>query len=715
MSTRHIFHASKGVLCLIGLGLTVLASSAAARDRIALFDGWLFTTNDSPDAVRADPSAWRAAQVPHTWNAVDGADGADGGARGNKSSYRRGAGWYALELPVPKLGNDRRAFLKFNGASVVADVYLNGTHLGQHRGAFGAFGFEVTTYLNSTGKNDLRVRVDNSWQADVAPLAGDFTVFGGLYRPVELLITSDVCIDPLDYAAPGVAVFQNSVTRERAEIEVAVSVSRSSGVHEKPELVLTVRDAAGQLAQRERRPVLWQSDHGGARFSVAISNPHLWHGVRDPYLYSVGVELVAGDHVLDRVEQPLGLRAIRVDLQRGFLLNDEPYPLRGVCRHQDREGKGWAVTPADEAEDIVIIRDVGANALRLAHYQHSDSFLELCDRQGLLVWAEIPLVNKVRNTPGFHANAEQQLVELIRQQRNHPSVAMWGLFNELYHQGPTDPCEPLVARLQAIAKREDPTRLTTAASNQLDKRELNGLTDLIACNIYPGWYGRGEPSQMGAELNRWLAATDGRGLGVSEYGAGASPNQHEERRSLQPDPGGRWHPEEYQSFCHEEQYRQIHANAAVWGSFVWNAFDFGSDERAEGEQDGINDKGLVSYDRKVRKDAFYFYKANWNAAPMVHLNSRRFAVRKARLVNVRAYSNCDTVDLVVNGRSIGVVKPDASKVVAWPAVELRDGDNSVEAIGRAGTVEVRDQCAWQFRSASAEKAQSASISRDVAR
>ena len=645
------------------------------------------------DGPRADVADWQCVKVPHSWNAFDGADG---GPASIEASYRRGPGWYALSFPSPSLLPGGRAFLQFDAASIVADVYLNGRLLGQHRGAFAAFCFEVTTNLDASARNELRVRVDNSWVADVAPLAGDFTLFGGLYRPVRLLTTSAICFSPLDHSSSGVALSQRSVNRERAEVDVNASVSRPGGRSVCAEVVTTLLDAAGRVILRESRPVVWTGDTGTARIPLSVVAPHLWNGVRDPYLYSVNAELIMGTTVVDRVTHPLGLRFVRVDPRRGFYLNGEPYPLRGVSRHQDRAGKGWAVTEADELEDLAILRDLGANALRLAHYPHSSSFLDLCDRNGLLVWAEIPLVNKVRNTPGFQANAEQQLVEMIRQQRNHPSIVVWGLFNELYHQGPTDPCEELVARLHSRAKLEDPTRPTTAASNQPQRKELNAIPDLIACNVYPGWYGDGAPTQMREVLADWLAATDRRGLGVSEYGAGGSVAQHEEWPPRKPDPAGGWHPEEYQSFCHEQQYEQVQRNPAVWGSFVWNAFDFGSDARAEGDRSGINDKGLVSYDRQIRKDAFFFYKANWNPEPMVYLTSRRHTLRGTPSTVVRVYSNCDTVELRVGGRSSAVSVPNAMKVAVWPPVQLLEGDNRIQVVGRRGSLEVRDECVWQW-------------------
>jgi beta-galactosidase len=470
-------------------------------------------------------------------------------------------------------------------------------------------------------------------------------------------------------------------------------------------------DATGKTILRGKQPVAWNGKEGRVQIPLNVSHPHLWNGVNDPYLYSVRVELLVDGGVQDGLSEKIGIRFFRVDPKLGFYLNGEHYGLRGVSRHQDREGKGWAVSAADEAEDMAIIREMGVNALRLAHYQQSESFLDLCDREGMIVWAEIPLINQIRNTTLFRTNAEQQLVEMIRQQRNHPSILMWGLFNELYHQGPTDPCEDLVSQLQQVAKQEDPGRLTTAASNQIKRSQLNRITDLIACNIYPGWYGDGNPAQMRSWLMNWLDVTNDCRLGVSEYGAGASLGQHEEWPPRKPDPSGKWHPEEYQAYCHEEQYRQIIANPAVWGSFAWNAFDFASDERDEGDRPGINDKGLVTYDRKTRKDAFYFYKANWNPAPMVHLNSTRFDQRNTNCTTVRAYSNCDSVELWLDGKICGIKNPNAMKVVCWTGIKLNPGTNQIQLVGKRQGLEIIDGSTWKFRSTLPAKEQAATPQR----
>jgi beta-galactosidase len=668
--------------------------SGELRAEMTLETGWRFGAA-APEAGAAAllDDRWNGVMIPHTWNAIDGADG---GTTKTNWGYQRGPAWYVRELAVtPSPG--RRLFLVFEGASIVTDVYLNGTHLGQHRGAFGAFSFELTKHLPVSGTNELRVRVDNSFVDDVPPLQGDFTMFGGLYRPVKLLQTAATCISPLDHSSSGVALRQREVTKERAVVDATVKLSRLPGEAGNVVVRGTILDAIGQKLRSQTAPVVWRENGAEVALSFELANPRLWHGRRDPYLHTAKFEVLVNDHVVDEVTQALGLRAVRIDPQLGFFLNDEPYEIHGVCRHQDRAGKGWAVSEADHREDLGLILEMGANAVRLAHYPQSSYFYELCDRVGLIVWAEIPLVNVVRNTEAFHANARQQLVEMIRQHRNHPSIAMWGLFNELYHHGPSDPCEDLVRQLQQLAKLEDPTRPTVAASNQRSRKQLNTIPDHIAFNAYPGWYGNGGPAGMKDTIDAWLTATGNRGIGVSEYGAGGSVKHQEEWPPRKPVHNGEWHPEQYQAYCHEQQYQAIAARPEVWGSFVWNMFDFGSDDRAEGDQEGINDKGLVTYDRKTRKEAFYFYRANWNPEPMVHLVGKRFAIRQQKEILVRAYSNCDTVELFVNGQSQGMRRPDAVRTVQWAAVELLLGENKIELRGIKNERSFSDKAIWTLQ------------------
>lgn len=683
---------SHGAAALL-IGAELAGSSGPhPRQEIRLDSNWSFSFDaEKPSglATSGDISS-EVVAIPHTWNA---ADGADGGTTKTNWGFRRGPGSYSRQVVVTP-DTDRRSFLVFEGASLVTDVYFNQVHLGQHRGAFGAFSFEVTKLLNASGTNELLVRVDNSFVTDVPPLQGDFTMFGGLYRPVRLLQTAGTCITPLDHASPGVALVQREVTNERASVEAVIKLSRLPGETGNVTVRGTILDAAGQELNSQTAPVAWVENGAEVSLPFDLPKPRLWHGRRDPYLHAAKFEVLVNDVVTDVVNQPLGLRSVRIDPERGFILNGEPYRLHGVCRHQDRAGKGWAVSEADHREDLGLILEMGANAVRLAHYPQSSYFYELCDRAGLIVWAEIPLVNVVRNTEAFHANAKQQLVEMIRQHRNHPSIVMWGLFNELYHQGPSDPCEDLVTDLQQLAKREDPTRITVAASNQRTRKKLNAITDHIAFNGYPGWYGNGGPAGMKETIDAWLTATGNRGIGVSEYGAGGSVQHQEEWPPRKAVHDGPWHPETYQALCHEQQYQAIARHPEVWGSFVWNMFDFGSDDRAEGDQEGINDKGLVTYDRKTRKEAFYFYRANWNPEPMVHLVGKRFAIRQQKEILVRAYSNCDTVELFVNGQSQGMRQPDAVRTVQWTAVGLLPGENKIELRATRGGRTLTDEAIW---------------------
>jgi beta-galactosidase len=676
------------------------AGGNPVRSVTPLASGWKFLRAEETNAVRPDfvCAAWMDVSVPHTWNVADGA--------GGSTNYFRGGCWYARTLPELKL-EGRRAFLVFEGASIVTDVYLNGQPLGQHRGAFGAFSFELTSALKSGGSNELRVRVDNSWLPDVPPLGGDFTMFGGLYRPVKLLVTSDVCITPLDHASPGIFLSQRDVSRERATVDVTAKLSRRDQ-KDAPVVRVTLLDAEGKKVLSAETNGVWSGNDGQAKLTLDMASPHLWNGRKDPYLYAVQTELVRGKQVVDVVTQPLGLRFYRVDPQLGFVLNGEPYPLHGVARHQDREGKGWALSEQDQRDDLAMIKDIGANAVRLAHYPHSRYFYELCDRAGLVVWAEIPLINVVRNTDAFHENTKQQLVEMIRQHGNHPSIVVWGLFNELYHQGPSDPCEDLVGKLQSLAKAEDPTRPTVAASNQRIRKNLNSIPDWLAINSYPGWYGNGKPSDMAGVVHSWQTNNARPVIAVSEYGAGGSLQQHEEWPPQKPSAEGGWHPEEYQAWCHEQQYQALASCPGVWATFVWNMFDFASAGRSEGDTLGRNDKGLVAYDHQSPKDAYYFYKANWNPEPMVHIVSSRFTSRDQTNTTVRVYSNCQQVELKVNGKSLGSLAPNQFKIAAWTSVVLAGGENRIEVVGRSPSGTVKDACVWQLLPAKDGKPRTAS-------
>lgn len=664
------------------------APTAAVPHRDTLLDtGWHFLRADVPAARQTtfDETNWQSVTLPHTWNAQDGQDG---------GPYYRGPAWYRRKLALPAADAGRRIFLRFEAASTVADVYVNGRRAGEHLGGFGAFCFEITHLVKFGADNTLAVRVDNAWRADLAPLAGDFTVFGGLYRPVHLLVTGDLCISPLNHAAPGVALFTGPITADAAAVEVQTLVSNGATAAGDATLVTSILDATGRTVATASAAVSVPAGITAQETQrLAVPHPHLWNGRADPYLYRVVVELRRGDTILDRVEQPLGLRTIRVDAT-GFYLNGKLLRLRGVDLHQDRYNKGWAISDADQKQDIGLILEMGANAIRAAHYQHSETFYRLCDEAGLLVWAELPQVNFV-GAPPFAENSRHQLLDLIRQNLDHPCIFAWSLSNELRPPSP-DP-DPILLDENKLAHAEDPTRPTIEAAYINVWPSVNRIPDLLGINLYPGWY-RGDVNAMGAQLDERRDWGRGQGFCVSEYGAGASIRQHE-ANPTQPAPGGPWHPEEWQAIVHEHDWAAIRARPFVWGSFIWNMFDFASSGRHEGDTPGRNDKGLVTYDRQIRKDAFYFYKANWSDEPFVYITDRRFTPRTAAVTDVKIYSNCDRIELTVNGVAQGARTGDDEHIFRWSAVALKPGENRIAATATRDGHTYADQCVWVLNAA----------------
>jgi beta-galactosidase len=652
---------------------------------VLIDDGWRFVRSDvgSAQAVGFDDTAWQAVDLPHTWNAQDGQDGT--------GHYYRGPGWYRRHLVLGDAQAGRRVFLKFDAASLVAKVYVNGQSAGKHSGAFAAFCFDVTALVHA-GDNVIAVRVDNSYCPDVPPLTGDFNICGGLYRDVHLLVLAPVCISPLDDGSSGIYLRPLAVDRSSAQIQVTAVLRNELDSPQKVTARCGIFDAVGRLVAQTRveQSVSPRSSTPALAFLV-LPHPHLWDGRDDPYLYHVAVDLLVGGQIVDRVVQPLGVRGFYVDPQRGFFLNGRSYPLHGVCVHQEYLDKGWATTPALIDRSYALIDEIGANAVRLAHYQHPDFEYARCDRTGIVVWAELPLVNRIGDSAAFRENARQQLRELIKQNFNHPSICFWSLCNEL---GPSSRKDwKLVGELNELAHELDPSRPTVSASHQNANMPVTRITDLIAYNRYFGWYA-GTVADWPSKLDGLKSANPARAIGISEYGAGASVIQHEDRPTTQPKTLGPWHPEEWQCDVHEAAYRAMQERPYLWGTFVWVMFDFASAERHEGDTLARNDKGLVSADRLVRKDAFYFYKANWTDTPFVHINSSRFNPRTAGTVQVKVYSNCEQVELRLDGKSLGFTVPN-EHVFVWENVRLVPGTAHVEAIGSKDGKPFRDQCDWK--------------------
>jgi beta-galactosidase len=486
-------------------------------------------------------------------------------------------------------------------------------------------------------------------------------------------------------------------TPERAELEITAELRNANSAPKPATIHYLIGDHNGKTVQELSATATAEA---GASTDIVqrivLAKPHLWNGRPDPYLYQLTVEVRDGKRLTDSVTQSFGVRSFRADPDQGFFLNGRRYPLYGVSRHQDRLDKGWAISPADHEEDYRLIEELGCTAVRLAHYQHAQHFYDLCDHGGMIVWAELPLVNAIDPSAAFADNVRTQLTELVKQNFNHPSIICWCLFNELHSQTSWNDAPPawdLVPELNKFVKQLDPTRLSTSASCIRPDSPLNLVTDIIGFNRYTGWY-FGAPTYWPTTLDELRRKLPGRAIGISEYGAGASIQQHE-IDPAQPKPESHWHPEEWQCTVHEAAWNEMKERPWLWCTFVWNMFDFAVDNRDEGDHAGRNDKGLVTYDRKTKKDAFYWYKANWSNDPFVYITSRRFVNRTEPKTPVKIYSNCDSVELSINGVVQSSLRSD-DHIFLWKDVTLKPGRNRIEAIAISAGKQHVDSCVWNY-------------------
>ncbi|MGW6931385.1 glycoside hydrolase family 2 protein [Lentzea sp. NPDC054927] len=665
------------------------------RAQVSLDAGWRFLRADAAgaEAPGFNDSAWTSVNVPHTWNAQDGQDGG--------SNYYRGIGWYRKHFTPSTTLSGRRLWLQFDGVNQVADVWVNGVKLGQHRGGFAGFRYDATSALKLGQDNVIAVKADNRAVADVAPLSADFTFFGGIYRNVSLTALDQLGVRMGDSGGPGVYLRQRSLSDASASVEVTTKAWNNRASAARVKVRAVVVDHAGVIVGESVTAT--RSVNAAAGFdtvqTLTIPRPHRWNGKADPYLYRASVEIIDADTgvVKDVVTEPLGLRTTAVDANTGFSLNGKQLRLNGVNAHQDRLNAGWAVTQADQRQDFDLMDEMGVNALRTAHYQQAEHVYDLADQRGYVVWTEIPLVNEVTDSAAFRANAQQQLLEMIRQNFNHPSIAFWGIGNE--QKTSNTATNNLLRDLAASVRAEDSGRHSTYASHIGDRDPVSSHAELAAYNKYYGWYDNSSTGP-GGWADRLHAADPARKISLSEYGAGGSIAQHEENPKP-PVTTSRWHPEEYQTLVHENSWAQLKTRSFLWGTFVWNMFDFAVDSRSEGDTLGRNDKGLVTYDRAVRKDSFYLYKAQWTNTPFVHLNSARWTQRTAAATTVRAYATTDNVQLILNGVAVGAPKPPApDRIYTWP-ITLRPGANTVTITGTRDGRAYTDTATWTLATAPA--------------
>ena len=581
------------------------------RSTTKLMKNWQFT---GPDGKTT------AVDLPHTWNNIDGQDG------GN--DYWRGTCIYKTQFTAPAFDkNTQQVWLQFEGVNASAKVTLNGVEVARHDGGYSTFRADVTALLADS--NELIVEADNSKNDRVYPQKADFTFYGGIYRDVSLLVVDRNHIALGYLGGPGVQITP-TVNGANADIEVKTWMEGDG------EVEFSIYDATGAEVVTGK----------GRDTTVTLEHPHLWDGVRDPYLYTCAVRLVLNGEVQDEVRQRFGVRSFSVDPKRGFFLNGRPYPLHGVSRHQDRKGLGNAITREMHDEDMQLIKELGANTIRLAHYQHDQYFYDLCDEAGMVVWAEIPYISE--HMPNGRENTISQMKELIVQNYNHACIVCWGVSNEITistkdnrdmrdnHHVLNDLCHEM-----------DKTRLTTLACYAMcgPFNPVAHITDLVSWNLYLGWY------VPGLFLNDlWMdffhLCYPNRALGFSEYGAEGMPNLH----SSHPRRGD--HTEEYQAIYHEYMLRCFDRHKWLWATHVWNMYDFAADARDQGGEPGMNHKGLVTFDRKTKKDSFYIYKAWWSDEPFVHICSKRYADRTENEIEVKVYSNQKNVTLYVDGEKL---------------------------------------------------------------
>ena len=604
---------------------------------ITLNDNWIFfkdtaapTANKAQAPAQASAQAGEKVTLPHTWNAIDGQDGG--------SDYFRGECTYARLLPALTLKEDEEAYLCFYGVSQTAEVFISGELVTRHEGGYSRFYADVTRFFRMGGSMELTVRVSNAVSDRVYPQAADFTFFGGIYRNVELLIVNRSHFD-LTAMGGGVKIIPKE---QNGAWNVELVPYVVGGEH--AEISWCIFDGNSPAADQTQAPVASAQAPAFQTVNIAIPDPVLWQGVDDPHLYILEAVLLSPEgKTLDAFTARFGLRTFHIDPERGFFLNGKSYPLRGVSRHQDRENMGYAITRREHEEDLALIRELGANSVRLAHYQHDDYFYSLCDEAGLVVWAEVPYITM--ELKEGHENILSQFRELITQNYNHTCIVCWGLSNEITLKGVTDGIIQTHAALKAIKEELDPYRPSTMAHISMLSPDSPFVetADVCAWNLYFGWY-EGNVSQYKPWLDKFHASHPDLPVGLSEYGADALVAY----QSPQPAVGDVT--ESYQEYYHEKVLEQIEEMPYLWCSYVWNMFDFAADAREEGGDPGKNHKGLVTYDRKTKKDAFYVYRARWSREPFVHLAGRRYVYRHEAVTSIRVYTNLPKVSLYVDGR-----------------------------------------------------------------
>lgn len=683
---RNFSLASILLACLLGS-----ICKAEAREVTPFNNGWEFKKGPFPTDAMQTAARWNAdweqVNVPHTWNADD--------MQKKTNSFYAGVAYYRKHYVFPESLEGKRLFLRFEGVGACAEVYVNGYLVGTHKGAYSAFVCEIGSQVRLGEENEIVVKADNAARPDVIPVNHAlFGVYGGIYRPVWLIVTEPCNIVVNDCASPGVYITQKNVSKQSADVSVRVKLDNATLAPAALELENAIYTREGKLVKVHRQS--FELTPQGVQNYVSdfkISHPHLWQGREDPYLYKVVSRLKQDGQVIDEVIQPLGLRKYEAVAGKGFFLNGKKYPMYGVTRHQDWWGMGSALTNREHDFDLEQIMEVGATTVRFAHYQQSDYIYSRCDTLGLIIWAEIPFVNRV--TGQEWDNVHQQMRELIRQSFNHPSIYVWGIHNEVYH--PHGYTAALTQSVHDLCKLEDPDRYTVAVNGYGHaEHPVNGNTDIQGMNRYFGWY-----EKKIQDIKPWIEKMEKeypwQRLMLTEYGADANIEHQTELLGDALNWGSDFYPETFQTKTHEYQWGVISQHPYILASYLWNMFDFAVPQWKRGGVDARNMKGLITFDRKIRKDAFYWYKANWSKEPVLYLTQRRNTERERRETSVTVYSNLGTPRVFLNGRELDGVRKGYTDVhYIFDQVTLAEGRNVLRAVIVSDGKEYTDEIVWNY-------------------
>lgn len=691
---RNFSLASILLACLLGS-----ICKAEAREVTPFNNGWEFKKGPFPTDAMQTAARWNAdweqVNVPHTWNADD--------MQKKTNSFYAGVAYYRKHYVFPESLEGKRLFLRFEGVGACAEVYVNGYLVGTHKGAYSAFVCEIGSQVRLGEENEIVVKADNAARPDVIPVNHAlFGVYGGIYRPVWLIVTEPCNIVVNDCASPGVYITQKNVSKQSADVSVRVKLDNATLAPAALELENAIYTREGKLVKVHRQS--FELTPQGVQNYVSdfkISHPHLWQGREDPYLYKVVSRLKQDGQVIDEVIQPLGLRKYEAVAGKGFFLNGKKYPMYGVTRHQDWWGMGSALTNREHDFDLEQIMEVGVTTVRFAHYQQSDYIYSRCDTLGLIIWAEIPFVNRV--TGQEWDNVHQQMRELIRQSFNHPSIYVWGIHNEVYH--PHGYTAALTQSVHDLCKLEDPDRYTVAVNGYGHaEHPVNGNTDIQGMNRYFGWY-----EKKIQDIKPWIEKMEKeypwQRLMLTEYGADANIEHQTELLGDALNWGSDFYPETFQTKTHEYQWGVISQHPYILASYLWNMFDFAVPQWKRGGVDARNMKGLITFDRKIRKDAFYWYKANWSKEPVLYLTQRRNTERERRETSVTVYSNLGTPRVFLNGRELDGVRKGYTDVhYIFDQVTLAEGRNVLRAVIVSDGKEYTDEIVWNYNGEHVRKA-----------